>query len=139
MSGKCVSSLRALSLPPARIDFVFLVAKRGAQTVIHLVLPMGVVGTHGGDMEEAAEHCDKRYEHDFQDPGENTPYGPWLRAAPSNRSNPRTGESKFGKQEHGMGSEYFASRFPRPNTTATTKRGMQIFSPTPSAHSPSSA
>ncbi|KAL0437847.1 UNVERIFIED_CONTAM: hypothetical protein Sradi_0492600 [Sesamum radiatum] len=34
--------------------------------------------------------CDKRYEEGFQDPGNDTPYGPWLRAPIPNKPRPRT-------------------------------------------------
>ncbi|KAK4425144.1 hypothetical protein Salat_1708300 [Sesamum alatum] len=76
--------------------------------------------------------CDLRYEKDFEDPGDLTPYGPWLRAAPTNRRSTPASGANFGQGNLGSDKPYFSTRFPRSNQAKTVKKGMSIFNPTPS-------
>ncbi|KAL0414030.1 UNVERIFIED_CONTAM: hypothetical protein Sradi_1604700 [Sesamum radiatum] len=70
-----------------------------------------------GCLGHIAKYCLKQFEDGFQDPGVDTPFGPWLRAPIPNRSRPTAASSS-----HKQGPTHSAS-----TQKGSSKRGAEIF------------
>ncbi|KAK4423075.1 hypothetical protein Salat_1890100 [Sesamum alatum] len=73
-----------------------------------------------------------RYDENFVDPGDNTPYDSWLRAAPSFHTPAKHDpKANFGKDSTEPNHSFFATRFGKKSTAQQPKRGLSIFEPHP--------
>ncbi|KAL0402253.1 UNVERIFIED_CONTAM: hypothetical protein Slati_4255200 [Sesamum latifolium] len=83
-----------------------------------------------GRLRHLSKFCSKRYESDFVDPGDDTPYGAWLQATPIFRSparnqNSMRSSSDFINKESSSGLAKIVQR----SGNQRMRRGAEIFNP----------